>query len=176
MDEEPINMLSKPTFSVELFTHWQFARRGVVPAEDMSNPVWEWLFRRRVDPYQANILFAIDEPYPSQPRWAGCRLGQSQTRLADGRTIWIAGEHEDFYDPDFYIYNDIIVEHPDGRVEIRCYQADVFPPTDFHSATAIDSGRSILIIGSIGYHTDRASRKVGEMVMSKPVSKQPKSL
>jgi hypothetical protein len=82
-------------------------------------------------------------------------MGQSRTQLADGRTIWIAGEHEDYYDPDFFIYNDVIIEHSHGRVEVRGYPIEVFPPTDFHSATAIDEERSILIVGSIGYQQSR---------------------
>jgi hypothetical protein len=128
----------------------------------MTNPVWEWLFRGRIDPYIANERFKSaaaklrgDAEFPSEPRWAGCRLGQSHTKLADGREIWIAGEHEDFYDPDFFIYNDVIVEHPGGRLQILGYPATVIPPTDFHSATAIDGDAAILIIGSIGYPEDR---------------------
>ena len=155
MDAERSSKLPEPTFSAKLFAQWQYARRGQSPAEDLSNSVWEWMFRGRVDPYHANRLFATGEDFPSQPRWAGCRMGQSETRLSDGRTIWIAGEHEDFYDPDFFIYNDVIIEHADGRVEIRGYPVEVFPPTDFHSATAIDEERSILIVGSIGYQQSR---------------------
>ena len=155
MDTERASKLAKPSFSNKLFLKWQYARRGQSPAQNLSNPVWEWMFRGRVDPYHANRLFATGEDFPSQPRWAGCRMGQSETRLSDGRTIWIAGEHEDFYDPDFFIYNDVIIEHADGRVEIRGYPVEVFPPTDFHSATAIDDERYLVIVGSIGYQQHR---------------------
>lgn len=146
----------------ELFQHWQNARRGRTPAEDMTNPVWQWLFRGRMDPYHAHEHFqqtlglstdTFDSP--NQPRWAGCRMGQSRTELPDGRVFWIAGEHEDYYDPDFFIYNDVIVQSPDGDVRIFGYPESTFQPTDFHSATAINDGLEILIIGSIGYSGSR---------------------
>ena len=65
----------------------------------------------------------------------------------------IAGEHEDHYDPDFYIYNDVIVQHRDGTIEIFGYPKDVFPPTDFQTATLV--GNRIIIVGSLGYPKER---------------------
>ncbi|HEV2464373.1 MAG TPA: ankyrin repeat domain-containing protein [Acidobacteriaceae bacterium] len=91
------------------------------------------------------------------PVWCAQRFGQSLTLLHDGRAIQIAGEHEDHYDPDFYIYNDVFVHHPNGRIDIFCYPKEVFPPTDFHTATLI--GDTIYIIGSLGYP---GSRQFGE--------------
>ena len=75
------------------------------------------------------------------------------TTARDGRILLIAGEHEDYYDPDFYIYNDVVVRHPDGRIDIFGYPRDVFPPTDFHTATLV--GNDIVIIGSLGYLEER---------------------
>lgn len=83
------------------------------------------------------------------PFWSWQRFGRTTTALPDGRLIHIAGEHEDAYDPDFCIYNDVVVEHPDGRCEVYLYPKDVFPPTDFHTATLI--GSHIWLIGSLGY-------------------------
>lgn len=158
MDEDEAPRKTKPSFSKELFARWQMAHRGSGMAEDMSNPVWEWMFRGRIDPYHANRIFETGIDYPGKPRWAGCRMGQSKTMLIDGRAIWIAGEHEDFYDPDFYIYNDVIVEQLDGTLKIIGYSEEDFPPTDFHSATLVDNDSAIIIIGSIGY---KHSRQVG---------------
>lgn len=76
-------------------------------------------------------------------------MGQTATAIPDGRTISIAGEYEDGYDPDFYIYNDVIVTHPDGNIEIFGYSTEAFPPTDFHTATLVD-GR-IIVIGNLSY-------------------------
>lgn len=48
------------------------------------------------------------------------------TILEDGRALFIAGEHEDSYDPDFCIYNDLIVFHTDKSVQIFAYPREVF--------------------------------------------------
>lgn len=76
-------------------------------------------------------------------------MGATQTELADGRIIHIGGEHEDFYDPDFNIYNDVVVSLPDEEIEIYGYPKEIFPPTDFHTATLV--GDQIIIIGGLGY-------------------------
>jgi len=67
--------------------------------------------------------------------------------------VQIAGEHEDSYDPDFCIYNDVFVHHPDGRIQVFGYPRDVFPPTDFHTATLV--GDFIYIVGNLGYQEAR---------------------
>ncbi len=85
--------------------------------------------------------------------WSFNRFGMSSTKLPDGREIWIAGEHEDYYDPDFYIYNDVIVIHPDLQIDIYGYPSSVFSPTDFHSATLVHA--HIYIIGCLGYLGNR---------------------
>jgi hypothetical protein len=91
------------------------------------------------------------------PFWSWQRYGRTSTELPDGRVIHVAGEHEDHYDVDFCIYTDVVVEHEDRRREFFCYPADVFPPTDFHSATLV--GDAIILIGSLGY---RDLRRPGE--------------
>ncbi len=75
------------------------------------------------------------------------------TPLPDGRVIEIAGEHEDYYDPDFCIYNDVFVHDRKGNCDIYIYPREVFPPTDFHTATL--AGEHIYIIGNLGYLEDR---------------------
>lgn len=97
--------------------------------------------------------FQEDRSAPRQPTWCFKRFGRSITALPDGRVIAIAGEHEDFYDPDFCIYNDIVVYDAQGNFEIFSYPQEIFPPTDFHSATLIDN--SIYIIGNLGYANAR---------------------
>jgi hypothetical protein len=71
--------------------------------------------------------------------------------------VQIGGEHEDSYDPDFCIYNDVFVYERDGSVAVYGYPESVFPPTDFHTATII--GNSIYVIGSLGYW---GTRRPGE--------------
>jgi hypothetical protein len=63
--------------------------------------------------------------------------------------FWSRGEHEDHYDPDFFIHNDVVVRTPDGEVAIYGYPTEVFLPTDFHTATLLPA--SIVLIGSLGY-------------------------
>jgi hypothetical protein len=48
----------------------------------------------------------------------------------------------------------LVVLTPDGHIEIFGYPADVFPPTDFHTATLV--GDRIILIGRLGYPTERA--------------------
>ena len=80
-------------------------------------------------------------------------MGQAQVVLPDGREVFIAGEHEDHYDPDFFIYNDVVVVDEDKQVTILGYPESDFPPTDFHTATLV--GQDILLIGNLGYPADR---------------------
>jgi hypothetical protein len=70
--------------------------------------------------------------------------------------VQIGGEHGDSYDQDFCIYNDVFVHEPDGRIRIFGYPEDVFPATDFHSATLL--GEFIYVIGSAG---PKRTREIG---------------
>jgi hypothetical protein len=143
--------------TTQLFEQWQIARRGTHAAEDLSNPVWNWLVRSGISDYHADAHFHEAGGCPAQPRWCFDRMGQTSTKLADGREVLIAGEHEDHYDPDFFIYNDVIIRDPQNRIEILGFPAEVFAPTDFHSASLLDGKSKILLIGNLGYPDDRKS-------------------
>jgi hypothetical protein len=119
----------------------------------MDNPVWEWLIQTREGPYLVNAAFKGPSSIDVGPAWNFDRFGQSHTELPDGTVVHIAGEHEDYYDPDFYIYNDVVVESPDGEIAIYGYPEDVFPPTDFHTATLVED--RIYIIGNTAYQEQR---------------------
>jgi len=96
----------------------------------------------------------VENPPPS-PIWCFQRFGESKTVLDDGRTVYIGGEHEAYYDPDFCIYNDVVVrDKRDGSIRIFLYPREVFPPTDFHSATLVDD-EQIFILGCLGYSDER---------------------
>lgn len=88
-----------------------------------------------------------------KPIWSFVRFGRSATILPDGRLFLVAGEHEDHYDSDFCIYADVTVLHPSGHVDHFIYPEEVFPPTDFHTATLV--GDQIWLVGSLGYRKDR---------------------
>ena len=119
----------------------------------MNNPVWEWLVKSKLSAYAATEKFNAPSAFDAGPGWCFDRFGQTSTSLVDGRVVLIGGEHEDFYDPDFYIYNDVVIRHPDGKIDIFGYPRDVFPPTDFHTATLV--GNRIIIIGCLGYQDER---------------------
>lgn len=148
--------LDASAITPELALEWRAPRFGTENPQRMNNPLWEWLTRTRINAYAARERFGYPSPFGDSsfgPAWCFDRMGQSVTPLPDGRVILIAGEHEDYYDPDFHIYNDVTVYHPDGKLDIFGYPEAVFPPTDFHTATLMDD--RILIIGNLGYSKNR---------------------
>jgi len=143
-DVSPLESLAVPDF-----TRARERRFGARNPESMNEPFWHAMIRAGVSAYAAIDFFDERSTTERQPVWCAERYGQSITFLNDGRIVQIGGEHEDSYDPDFCIYNDVFVHHADGRIDIYGYAADTFPPTDFHTATLI--GRHIFVIGSLGY-------------------------
>lgn len=135
----------------EQFSRWCKPKRGTLNPEIMTNIVWVDLVENGYSPHRAHKIYGVGDK--QSPGWCFGRSGQSETRLSDGSAIFIGGEHEDHYDEDFYIYNDVIVKSPDGHTSIYGYPKEVFPPTDSHSATLIDG--KIYIIGCIGYPEQR---------------------
>ena len=120
----------------------------------MVVPTWHWMIQSDHNPWTAREALGLESSYShGNPDWCFDRFGMSSTTLPDGSIVSIAGEHEDFYDPDFCIYNDVIVHRLDGSVEIYGYPSDVFPPTDSHTATLV--GDKIILIGSLGYDGTR---------------------
>jgi len=145
IEEMPLD----PAVTRELFLQWRAPRFGSSNPERMNNPVWEWLVRSQVTAFSINERLEGPSPFDAGPAWCFKRFGQSATSLSDGRVVLIGGEHEDSYDADFCIYNDVIVRHPDGHLDIFGYPKEVFSPTDFHSATLVQD--KIVIIGCLGY-------------------------
>lgn len=142
-------------------------RLGTQNPERMRVAHWEWMVRTRSDPYSVRQQLGIESHYGTgNPDWCFDRFGMTRTPLPDGRIICIGGEHEDGYDPDFCIYNDVVVLRPPrdetdvtldgGGVEIYGYPAEAFPPTDFHTATLVCD--RIIVIGGLGY---RETRRIG---------------
>lgn len=132
----------------------QFKNRvfGRTNPQRMNNPFWEAMVRSRDYAWAAAQKFG-EEICGRPPVWCFRRFGQSLTRLPDGRLVEIGGEHEDFYDPDFCIYNDVVVHRGDGEFDIFGYPQELFPPTDFHAAALVDE--SIYIIGGLRYAGQR---------------------
>jgi ankyrin repeat protein len=123
----------------------------------MRVPFWEAMIHSGVSAYGPRERFEASCGPVEGPVWCAERFGQSLTLLPGGRAVQIGGEHEDWYDADFCIYNDVFVYERDRSVAIYGYPESVFPPTDFHTATLI--GDSIYVIGCLGYPE---SRRPGE--------------
>lgn len=104
-------------------------------------------------PYRARDLFNVPLNREEGPIWTFDRYGATRNELPDGRVVCIGGEHEDSYDPDFNIYNDVVVFGPADQIEIYGYPKEVFPPTDFHTATLVAD--RIIIVGCLGYRDAR---------------------
>lgn len=144
--------------SYQAFKHQIF---GIQNPTNITNPFYQWVIKHNSSAWdiQKSIIdcYHNDTNQNVKPIWSQARMGQSRTILPDGRIVLIGGEYEDAYDPNFCIYNDVTVIYPNGDIKIYNYPKSVFPPTDFHTATLIDSGDSehIIIIGSLGYPEDR---------------------
>lgn len=154
-----------------IFESQRQRRFGTANPERMSLAFWEWMVRGSEDartapytekkdpavlghwPTDARRFFGQEGDFSHGPIWNFDRMGATRTPHPDGRMICVGGEHEDFYDPDFCIYNDVIVLDLDGSIEIYGYPKDVFPPTDFHTATLLSD--RVIIIGRLGYSGER---------------------
>lgn len=83
--------------------------RGTANPSIMNNPFWIFqVSSDGLDAWSARKLFGIEEECAANlngPVWCFIRFGATRTKLPDGRLICIGGEHEDDYDPDFYICN-----------------------------------------------------------------------
>ena len=165
--------------SRDVFDRERRPRFGTANPEPMRMAFWEWMIRgddrppptdnpilgdlglmvrggvlkSGYGPWRARDLFGVPPDRADGPIWTFDRMGATQTPLPDGRVVCVGGEHEDFYDPDFCIYNDVIVLGPADQIEIYGYPRDVFPPTDFHTATRVAD--RIIVIGCLGYPDDR---------------------
>lgn len=127
-------------------------RFGIANPEPLDNPFWRDMVRLGGSAYSAREHFN-DTDSSGSAVWSYDRFGSSLTPMPDGRFVQVGGEHEDFYDPDFYIYNDVVIHDGQGGFKILGYPRNVFPPTDFHTATFVDG--SIYLIGCLGYTEQR---------------------
>ena len=137
----------------EIFEAQKYPRFGSSNPEAMDMEFWKLMIRNGESAIWARGQFGATYEDTPSPVWSFERFGMTRTELADGRVICIAGEHEDFYDRDFNIYNDVIVFFPDNEIAIFGYPKEDFPPTDFHTATLIED--QIIVIGTLGYVWER---------------------
>lgn len=129
-------------------------RYGNRNPQPMDFPFWKDMIRTGGNAYSARTHFNDNDLFKKPGAvWCYERFGSSLTQLSDGRFVQIGGEHEDYYDPDFFIYNDVVIH--DGKVnsQIYGYPRNVFPPTDFHTATLCRD--VIYLVGCLGYAAQR---------------------
>eukprot|EP00931_Biecheleriopsis_adriatica_P083665 TRINITY_DN57302_c0_g1_i1.p1 TRINITY_DN57302_c0_g1~~TRINITY_DN57302_c0_g1_i1.p1 ORF type:complete len:283 (+),score=37.35 TRINITY_DN57302_c0_g1_i1:108-851(+) len=112
-----------------------------------------------------DMVFAKGGPGVPTSTWATLPLWRSHSsrwaaghaRIDDGRIVKSGGEFEDSYDPMFCIFNDVLVEYPDGRVpELYTYPRSIFPPTDDHACLQVQN--HLYLLGNVGYQQDRTDR------------------
>ncbi|WP_052301574.1 ankyrin repeat domain-containing protein [Planctopirus limnophila] len=155
---EYLGLRPDATFELKLtpeeFQAQMAPRDGLTNPELMEVPFWREMVRTGENAYMGYRHYAGEaEPDYSRKVWTYDRHGAPIVSLPDGRFVRIAGEHEDYYDSDFYIFNDITVFDGKGGFQIWGYPRETFPPTDFASATLVDN--HIYIIGCIGYREQR---------------------
>jgi hypothetical protein len=168
--------------SRELFDQQRRPRFGNSNPEHMRLAFWEWMIRGKENPptdeegglvglgfnmregklksgygpCRARDFFKVPLNREDVPIWTLDRMGRTTSELSDGRVGYIGGEHKDSYDPDFCIYNDVVVLGPKDRIEVYGYPKDIFLPIDFHTASVF--GNRIIIVGGLGYPD---ARRVG---------------
>ena len=141
--------------SEEEYQAQKFRVFGGSNPELCNRAFWYNMLRCNAGAWTARRHFNDTEYSRGEPIWCYERFGKSITPLGNGEYIEIAGEHEDSYDPDFCIYNDVFHHKGKGVVHIYEYPESIFPPTDFHTATLVN--KCIYIIGNLGYPKDRYS-------------------
>ncbi|MEM7184747.1 MAG: ankyrin repeat domain-containing protein, partial [Spirochaetota bacterium] len=140
-------------FSKKEYERLKGRKFGTSNPEQCMNPLWMDAIRCNKAAYDIRNKFDDDGIEQKSPVWCYERYGKSLTPLDNEAYIEIAGEHEDHYDPDFCIYNEVVYFPKPGTFQIFMYPKDIFPPTDFHTATLL--GENIYIIGNLGYMGER---------------------
>ncbi|MBV1866904.1 MAG: hypothetical protein KUG69_03205 [Marinosulfonomonas sp.] len=145
------DLIAPQNITPDLFQRWSQPREGTANPQVCDSPFYREQMRSGNSGYAAKtaVLGDVNVDATDPPVWSFSRFGQTATPLADGRLVLIAGEHEDFYDADFYIYNDVTVLDSSGDVQYFIYPKDVFPPTDFHTATLLQD--HIILIGALSH-------------------------
>ena len=146
--------IQKQSIGQSEFEAHKYRKFGQSNPELTNHPFWLEQIRTHDSGFTAFERYSPNKRDYSRPAtWSFSRFGQSITELPDGRWLLIAGEHEDSYDPDFCIYNDVVVIDPNGDAVIYSYPEEVFQPTDFHTSTLVKN--TVLIIGKLGYFGKR---------------------
>lgn len=149
-----IGKQEKLTISKNEYLAQKHRKFGESNPQKCDIPFWYDMVRSNAGAWTARDQFDDKDNCSNQPIWCYERFGKSINGIGNSEFIEIAGEHEDSYDPDFCIYNEVFHHLGDGEFKIYQYPESVFPPTDFHTATLVTG--HIYIIGNLGYPEKRA--------------------
>jgi hypothetical protein len=151
---EPSSLIDMPT--MEEFLSGRTLVYGKTNPELMDVPFWNYMVRTGQDPWWLREHYGVNT-IALPPVWTYDRMGMPAVVLENRLILTIGGEHEDYYDCDFCIYNDVVIRDFTGRVWIYGYPIADFPPTDFHTATYVQDGygECIYVIGGLRYERDR---------------------
>lgn len=151
-----LGKIERPDIKKDEYMRSKYRIFGTKNPEISHNKFWREMVKANCNAWKPRDLFDDTEDLSGPPVWCYNRFGKSINRLPNGEFIEIGGEHEDFYDPDFCIYNDVIHHKGNGDFDIYTYPKEIFPPTDFHTATLVEN--HIYIIGNLCYHGQRKFR------------------
>ena len=144
------DMSREPDISEKQFIKFGQRRYGKANPELVDNPVWQEIIK--CGGAACIVDDKADNTRSHEPAWNYNRCGGTITALPDGRFVEIAGEYGEYHDPDFCIYNDVLVHDGKGNCDIYAYPREIFTPTEFHTATLVR--KYIYIIGNLGYYED----------------------
>jgi hypothetical protein len=145
-----------PLVSREQFLAGCRIRFGQTNPDLISDPYLEYMIRTGHDPFFVRRDLGLPTNRSSADAdWCFHMHGATNTLYRGRFILSIGGTVEDSSDPDFQIYNDVIVQDLSGRIWIYLYPRHVFPPIDFHTATTIQDD-AIVLIGGLGYPEDRS--------------------
>ncbi|MCH8921855.1 MAG: ankyrin repeat domain-containing protein, partial [Planctomycetes bacterium] len=115
-----VGMITEGDFqsSLEDYRKHKLPQNGTRNPERMDHSFWRDMIRLGCNAYAARQHFNDTDTF-SKPGavWCYDRFGSSLTQLEDRRFVQIGGEHEDGYDPDFCIYNDVVIHDGKGNFQ-----------------------------------------------------------
>jgi len=89
--------------SPEDYQRHKSPRFGSQNPERMDFPFWREMVKTGGNAYAARVQYQDNDSFRKPGAvWCHERFGSTLTPLADGRFVQIGGEHEDYYDPDFF--------------------------------------------------------------------------
>ena len=162
-EKKRLDAIQREGPSPEVFEHWRSPRFGIHNPDNLTNAFWTFAIRHGGSGHGLNQDFDGPDSFDAGPCFSFQRYGQIELTLPDGRRVHIGGAHEDFYDPDFCIYNDVVVIDGD-EISVYGYPETVFPPTDYATATLV--GDDIWIVGNLGYREQRDDRPTQVLILN----------